>query len=181
MTLNAAIILVHDNNCCSEEKHSKKNIYETQLFCNWVEVFLLTLHCDFMPKPVKESQNLSFLFLCPNRWQTMTNPKSRAHNLGCIVVCLHVHYVCVCVCELPPRSLCLLIRWFILICLIADEETKLCQVPQIPWEVPTSFTKLKKSHFLSWKFFIFIKEIIEEVLEIPPYGTEDVSVAKQRM
>ena len=68
VALNAAIMLVHHSNSCSEEKHSKK-LYETPLFRNWVEVFLLASYCDFLAKSVAEFQNPNFLFLCPNRWK----------------------------------------------------------------------------------------------------------------
>lgn len=46
VTLNAAIMLVQHSNSCLKEKHrrgkkntTKKQLYETELFCNWVEVF----------------------------------------------------------------------------------------------------------------------------------------------
>lgn len=45
VTLNTAIMLVHHSNSCLEEKHRKKpQLYETELFCNWVEVV-----CFFSP------------------------------------------------------------------------------------------------------------------------------------
>lgn len=167
----------------AQKKNIAKNTYmRHNFFATGLKSF--SWHCTVtLCQSQWKSLRTSAFFSCAptddKPWQT-PNP---VHTILGLLwsVCMSIMCVCVCVCELPPRLLCLLIRWFILICLIADEETKLCQVPQIPWEVPTSFTKLKKSHFLSWEFFIFIKEIIEEVLEIPPYGTEDVSVAKQRM
>lgn len=180
VTLNAAIMLAHRSNSCSEEKLSTK-LYETQLFCNWVEVFLLTPHCDFSGKVSSRVAESYFSFPVP---QTDGEPLVKlphANIPGPFVVWLHD----LCVCFLPsPSSCCLLVSWLIFICLTADIETEICLLaaekpPQISCERSTSFTNLKKSHFLSWKCSFLIKEVIEEVLEILLSGAENVNAQKR--
>lgn len=69
VALNAAIMLVHHSNSCLEEKHrGKKKLYETQLFCNWVEVFLLASHCDFLEVRIPESK---FSFPVPQHMKNL--------------------------------------------------------------------------------------------------------------
>lgn len=97
--------------------------------------------------------------------------------LGCMAI--------MCVCDLPLSSHCPLMS-----CCAAQHQTVVCsllhpsgmgekirkkkkKIELGGWD--KNLTKLKKSHFLSFFFFlILIKEITEEVLEIPPSGTEDV-------
>lgn len=181
VTLNAAIMLVHHSNSCLEGKHreKKKNqnktqLYETELFFNWVEGFFFSPGISFWFSGSQKNSRIPIFFsYAPTHEKPLVRLSHELLWFGSMA------FMCV---FFFPQSHTNhpLINRFVLI--FSD-----CRYRNLPSGIrepnPSSLgetnilEKILKVTLSIFTFFL-IKEVIEEVLRIPSFDTEDVNVRR---